>query len=72
MDIYILIGMLSVLACILIYLVVGIITIFVGRLGTKEVYEYPEELKDRTMEERLKRHDELVKKFEETVDGRSV
>ena len=36
-----------------------------------EVSEYPDELKDRTMEERLKRHDRLVQELEDAIEKRA-
>ena len=36
-----------------------------------EASEYPDELKDRTMEERLKRHDRLVQELEDAIEKRA-
>ena len=46
----------------LIFILYTIVNIIKGRIN-KEIYEYPEELKDRTMNERLKRHEKLVEEF---------
>lgn len=65
-----LLGLILVLTAGFIGLLYGVVYIAYKRISNKDEYIEPEELADKTVNERLERHEKLVKEFMGAVDGR--